>query len=122
MNTIEKHHHVFTGVPTFFRACCSEAAKGRVWSSSGWIRYGYQEAGYQLARHTGELSPDTADFDDWEDQMDWLFTALINSNRSAVLRWYEKTYPVCMALVPRKRRSAFVDGVIEASEEGEINL
>jgi hypothetical protein len=120
MTTIAKHHHVFDGVPTFFRASCSEAALGRVWSSQGWIRYGYREVGNNLARSTGGLLPYSADLDEWGEQVQELLNALSANDREAVWRWYARIFPKCMALVPAKRRAAFVDGVFEASEEDEI--
>lgn len=122
MITKVKHHHVFEGVPTFFRACCSEATLGKVWSSQGWTRYGYKDVGYHLARSTGGLIPYSADLDEWGEQVEGLFDALSVNDREAVWRWYARTYPKCMALVPTKRRRAFVDGVFEASEKGEIAL
>ncbi len=121
-STTSKPRHVFTGVPAFFRACCAEAAIGRVYSSRGWIRYGYKDAGYQLACHTGGEIPYTADLDEWETQVQELFDALEAGDRAAIWRWYALTFPRCMALIPRQRRWAFIDGVIEASEEGKIEL
>jgi hypothetical protein len=119
-NTKSKHRHVFTGIPSFFRACCWQASEGRVPSITGWIRYGYRDAGYQLARHTVELEPYSAETEEWEAQIEELFDAVEAGDREGIWRWYVATYPLCMALVPRKRKQAFIDGVLLAEEEGDL--
>jgi hypothetical protein len=43
-------------------------------------------------------------------------------NGEKILDWFDRHLPACMGLVPRERREAFLQGVYQAVEYGEIDL
>jgi len=96
--------------PTFFRALCMEATQGG--------SHSYGTAGYELARHTAALllqdeeeAPQLAD----------LHQALDDADESAIIDWYKRELPRCMALIPPRRRSVFAAGVQACWEDGKMN-
>jgi hypothetical protein len=106
----------FGGCPSFFRACCREAAQG------GQASYG--AAGQTLARHLGRLLPDELDTDAWQAELDWLDELLgaDEPDHEGILGWFDFHYPRCMQRVPKRRRRGFAQGVLEASQNEEIAL
>ena len=56
--------------------------------------------------------------EDWQERVEELTTLIDESNDSAVLAWFDRWVPRCMALIPRRRRAAFLAGVYEFVEEG----
>ncbi|HKM53329.1 MAG TPA: hypothetical protein VJY33_07935 [Isosphaeraceae bacterium] len=98
--------------PSFFRCLCREAAQGGTKS--------YAEAGYDLVRHVGELDPLGMEDDDWAKELEELSALVLPldpdrrlrcSDDNAVLAWFDRWLPPCMALVPRSRRQSFLKGV-----------
>ena len=100
------------GVPTFFRVLCLTASQGGTHS--------YQEAGYHLASTTDSEMPFETDEDEWAENLQELEDFIINQDRDGIWRWYRQTYTRAMALVPIRRKDSFVDGVLEAFEEGRL--
>lgn len=105
-------HEPFRGVPTFFRACCREASRGG--------KHSYEEAGHELARHCDNLH------DEPEAVMGELLTLLNDAAKwyqrtdaahQAVLAWFDREFPKCMALIPARRRDQFVRGVFRAYDD-----
>jgi hypothetical protein len=126
---------VFTGVPTFFRCCCLEAAQGGT--------CGYQHPAYQLASHLSGLHPYGATCEEWQQELDRLSDLLMpvapeNSepawagravqvaylprDADAVWAWFAEHYPKCMALIPARRRRQFLAGVYRCFEDYNIGL
>ena len=97
--------------PTFFRALCMEATQGG--------RHSYATAGYHLAGHTTgllELSDEEP-----ETKLADLYQALTDSDESAIIDWYKRELPRCMAFVPVRRSSTFAKGVQACWEDGKMD-
>jgi hypothetical protein len=102
--------------PTFFVACCQEAAQGGA--------NGYAIAGRTLAGHLQDLNPYRPDEVGWKTELRHLENLLypprpegwrlLNPDDDRVWEWFERNLPRCTALIPRRRRDRFVDGVYEA--------
>jgi hypothetical protein len=112
--------------PSFFVGQCHEAARGGA--------NGYFSAGRELARHVGRLCSYDVEEDEWNKRLADLGKLLdagfegtspgrtpllisISTKDEAVLEWFDKEVPRCMAIVPRKRRKQFLAGVYAAYEE-----
>jgi hypothetical protein len=116
----------FCGVPTFFRACCQEAAQSRGRQGSG----GYANAGYHLTRHVTRLIPFDTEPEEWATETEKLGYLLMPGedrvNRAlrdddAVWRWFTEHMPRCMELVPTRRRGQFVKGAYQCAEEEDFD-
>lgn len=105
VRTVAPSNARFTGVPTFFRATCATASEGG--------GYGYDIAGYELARHVGALMPSDSSLDEWADEVERLSASARKSDVAAVLEWFDHYFDRCMALVPPRRRERFAEGVIQ---------
>lgn len=103
--------HVFTGVPTFFRACCRDAARANSWGHA----CGYDHPGHEFGRHlAGYLVPYSVELDEWHDIVHRDLAPLIEArDDAAVIAWLVAHYPKCMALVPKRRRGNFLRGFYE---------
>ncbi len=101
------------GVPTFFRACCHEAAQGG---------NGYGGAAWHLANSIGSQMPDDLEVQEWAKLVDELIELIDNDDEQGVWDWFKHHYPKCMALVPSRRREQFVDGVRRAREDGRLEV
>lgn len=112
---------VFKGVPTFFRARCNDARRGGTAS--------YRTAGYELARHVSNLIEGRSD-EDIESKLDELAELLLPTSPSdprkidrelrddsAVIAWFKREFPACIAVVPARRRGQFLTGVYEATDD-----
>jgi len=97
---------VFRGVPSFFRACCHDAAQQN-------YRLDYSNAGYHLAMNLLRLAPLETEFDEWANEVDSLWKLCESSDVDAVIRWFIDRFPRCMALIPKRRRWKFAQGVFE---------
>lgn len=106
----------FKGAPNYFR--------GLVWEASTRQNgYDYTVPSRELARHTYDLLSQAYDLDDPEEvdcRYEELQQLLGNGDEQGVLRWYRRNFPVCMGLIPSKRRAKFARGVFEVYEEGEL--
>lgn len=92
----------FSGVPSFFRACCQDG----MLSGS----FGYDSAGRELARHLCKLIPIELDYAEWVHEIECLRPHVEASNGKEVLRWFFARFPRCMAFVPKRRRGSFLRG------------
>ncbi len=100
----------FSGVPTFFRACCRTAA-------GGGDDIGYEHPGRELMRHVRRLDPLSLELHEWSAICDELDEVVHEGDSREILSWFVRHFPHCMALVPRRRRAAFVRGVRAMSVE-----
>jgi hypothetical protein len=110
---------VFHGVPTFFRASCWEASRGGA--------DGYDLAGLNLAIHLHELLEPADDKDRVAAKFDDLEKLIRLAEEcdedhqvecdEDVLRWFDREFPRCMALVPQRRRRSFLKGIRMAVAE-----
>jgi hypothetical protein len=103
---------VFWGRPSYFRACCSEASRGGA--------SGYHHPGHELARHLDGEIPYTAEDEEWEAECELLYALVRCDDRDGAERWFVEHFPKCMVLVPRRRRSSFLDGVFAMLAEFDI--
>lgn len=101
---------ISTARPTFFRALCAEAARGG--------RHTYEYAGYSLAAALRDLGPYSLDEDEWWDEIEKLGCHLDNDDDEEMWVWFRDRLPLCIALVPTRRRAKFIAGVKRAFEEG----
>ena len=76
---------------------------------------GFDHPGRELMRHVRTLVPDDVDDEDWSQVCDQLDIALGNRDLRPALRWFLDYFPRCMALVPRRRRTRFLMGVLQMS-------
>jgi hypothetical protein len=102
------------GVPSFFRACCAEASRGREWT--------YAHPGYHLAIHLSSQEPYDLDEDGWAKEIERLVRALDQQEDDTVWSWFKQHFPKCMRLVPSRRKDQFVAGVRQAYEQDAIGL
>lgn len=108
--TIERPVH--GGIPTFFRALCLTASQGG--------SHSYKDAGYSFGIATeGEMLYD-AGTDEWQKMLQEVSKYIENENRDGIWRWYKKVYPKAMTLVPNNRKSNFIDGILEAYNDGKL--
>ena len=103
---------VFTGCPNYFRAACFHASQGG--------SHAYRHAGFTLGAATEGEQPYEAENAEWDESLRVLIDRLTADDRAGVVAWYERTYPVCMALVPARRRASFVEGVFDAFNDGRM--
>jgi hypothetical protein len=95
-------------LPTFFRATCFEASRGG-------------DRGYGWAGRT--LLGAAADLIEWQtsaelqDKFQGLKVAIDRGDDAGILGWFDRELPRCMALIPKRRRRMFLDGVYKAVEE-----
>lgn len=105
--------HVFSGVPTHFRACCRDIQTRRV-------NAGYEYVGTKMAHFLRSDSPFTVEDDEWNALVD-AFVALLDAGQDdAAIAWLVAHYPKCMALVPTRRRQQFLKGIREVHQQGEL--
>jgi hypothetical protein len=107
--------------PTFFRAACREA-------SQGGAGHTYRHAGYTLAGHIAGLVLFGAEDEPWLAAVDELASLIrpddgpLMVNDAAVIGWFKHHLPGCIALVPARRRGAFLEGLYEFVIEEDGNL
>jgi hypothetical protein len=108
---------VFSGVPSFFRAGCAEARR-----QLGGLDY--SSPGYHLMLHVRDQQPYDANSDEWEAEIERLCALLEAEKIEQVVEWFVDHFPRCMALVPKRRRLKFTEGVMASflvNETGETN-
>lgn len=88
--------------PTFFKCCILTAKAGG--------RSSYADAGYELMRHIDDLGPFDIDPSTWWKRVEAL-VRLLDEPDERVIDWFKMNLPRCIALVPRRRYAAFVEGV-----------
>jgi hypothetical protein len=101
--------------PSFFFARCREASYGG--------DCGYHDAGRTLATHLYSLNPFDVEEADWCEKVEQLKRLLLTASGAsdeAVLSWFQRWLPRCLALVPPRRRSNFLDGLRAAARDREI--
>ena len=99
--------------PSFFRACCVEARKGGTHS--------YREAGWHLSIHLDEQIDDPRAMDELTEIIDNELIPMdeISADR-VILVWFGHYLPLCMQLVPKRRRGSFVKGFWQAVEDNRV--
>lgn len=107
--------HVFSGVPSFFRACCRDVKNRTVPAS-------YAHAARELIGNIGGLVPYGIEEGEWADRLERLADLIDRGSDDGVLEWLIEHFPNCLALVPKRRRGAFLQGVYEAAEEFGVSL
>ena len=96
----------FSGIPSFFRACCRDASRGG--------GFGFDHPGRELARHVIDLSPYGYDDDEWMAEVSCLEPLVQENDDRGVVAWFVAYYPKCMALVPKRRRRSFAAGAMDS--------
>lgn len=82
--------------------------------------HGYDEAGYELARHAADLCPDDLSDAVWEVKVGELETLCHRRQADRVADWFRANLPACMELVPRRRHAMMADGAIRCYEDGKM--
>jgi hypothetical protein len=94
--------------PAFFRMTCLEAGRGG--------NHGYDWAGRTLVKSApGLVEWRTAK--ELKDKFLALRGAIERRDDAGVLGWFDGELPRCMALIPRRRRKVFLDGVYREVDE-----
>jgi hypothetical protein len=109
--------------PAWLAARCREAVRG----GAG----GYGAAGLALARNLASVAPWELTTPEWAEALadlgELLHVAAAALARprpdpEAVWAWLERHLPRCAALIPRRRREQFINGIAQAVEDETINL
>jgi hypothetical protein len=95
--------------PTFFLARCRESREGG--------SRGYLDAGYTIAGALPGLGPDDIEEDRWSGEIDRLNGLIDERDDVAILDWFGRFLPRCLALIPRRRRRNFLEGLYRHSED-----
>jgi hypothetical protein len=96
-------------LPSYFVLNCAAASAGG--------RGSYSEAAWHLAVH---VWGDFITHHGMSRSIALLDRALERRNEGGVLAWFDRHYPRCMALVPRRRRAQFARGIWAAHEQERI--
>lgn len=115
MAEVVPRNRIFQSVPAYFRRCCEDAAHDRVPN-------GYFHPGHELVRHIGQHCPDSCPTEHWKIERDALSELVGARQHTAVLGWFAGHFPLCMAMVPRRRRDTFLAGVYQAAEKFGISV
>lgn len=107
-STVPKH----MGVPTFFKALCLTASQGGAHS--------YKHVGYSFGGATEGEQPWDANQEEWNEMLQEVQKYIKNGDRDNIWRWYRKVYPNAMKLVPIQRKDSFVNGILEAYNDGKL--
>jgi hypothetical protein len=99
--------------PTYFRALCFEARRGG--------DEGYAAAGHQLTGHLTELV-DGDSPGEVAAKLVELAGRIRRRDDPRVIEWFERELPRCTALVPRRRRRTFLQGVYRMVDEDDKGL
>lgn len=100
------------GIPTFFKALCLTASQGGTHS--------YKHVGYDFGTATEGEIPFDADFEKWGKMLEEVKRYIKNKDRERIWQWYRVVYPRAMKLVPDRRKEAFVNGILEAYDDGKL--
>jgi hypothetical protein len=100
------------GVPTFFRALCFTASQGGTHS--------YKDAGYSFGMATEGEIPSDANWDEWNKMLEGVRRYIEKKDREGIWQWYRRVYPHAMELVPNRKKDVFVDGILEAYDNGKL--
>jgi hypothetical protein len=122
MATLRAPH--LSDVPGFFRWQCNNAENGEI--------DGYRQAGYELAGALLSVRPADCGSNAWDRELKALSELLwspaagtagdVTAGDDAILAWFDEHFPACMPLVPQHQREQFLAGVLEAVDEGIIEL
>ena len=119
---------VHSGLPSYMRATIYDASRGGA--------MGYRSVARQLARHLASEVPFSAEYEEWQDELDKLADLLYPGHRekparlsdysnkrqdSAVLEWFDSHYPRIMDQIPQRRRDQFLEGIYEAADSDDEN-
>ncbi len=96
--------------PAYFKIRCQTARTGGA--------NGYEDAGYMLAHGLDSEDPYELTSQQWRDELAKL-RDLINAEdtNKQILAWFQRHLPRCVAIVPPRRRTRFIDGVRRAFGE-----
>jgi hypothetical protein len=109
--------YIHNGLPTYVRATIHNASLGGATS--------YRDVGWQLAKHLADEIPYSADYDEWQvelDQLSGLLYPPLKRDGRKILSWFDSHYPRIMQKIPRRRRLQFLEGIYQATESEEIAL
>ena len=121
ISTIERERS-FSGAPTDFRCRIFEAATRepitRNTKTGRLIRADYAHAAAHLAIHIEEYLSTEAleELQALSDESD------SDSFNRRLLDFFDKEFPGCMALVPRRRRNQFLKGILRVMEDGRFPI
>ena len=102
----------FGGVPSFFLATCQTASQGGT--------RGYDGAGWNLGIHVAEMLEPQEERSVVQGKLRELRRLLTDQDDDGVLAWFDREFPKCMALIPRRKRMQFLVGVYGAHEDRDI--
>lgn len=96
-------------VPPLFQQRCETAARGG--------HQGYDNAGWELARHLKDWMPHGTPDEEWRHALLNLDRFIRHRNEPTIIDWFRTYYPACMELVPRRRWAQFARGVLAAARD-----
>jgi Endodeoxyribonuclease RusA len=109
INRVRGQH---SGLPTFFRARCREAANGQIT---------YADVGRCLGGALWHEQPYGLDDPEWAERIDLLSNLLSREDQEGAWNWFREHLPNHIGLVPPRRKSQFLRGVICAFDNGEVD-
>ena len=80
---------------------------------------GYSDAGWHLGIHTAHLLEFESD-EEFDEKLQELRSLLDLEDDEGVLRWYEREFPRCMGLIPKRRQGRFLKGLYSIDEDRTI--
>jgi len=98
------------GFPGYVRGWCCMA-------KSGTMQRGYRDVGYLLALQVGAFRPAHIGVRSWRKHVAFLSEHISRGERRAIRVWFKTYYPSLMQLIPERRQSEFIAGVIERTTE-----
>lgn len=102
MSSGNSHPGIFTGLPSFLRACCRTAAEGGA--------LGYDEVGFKFGGHIRDLEPNDLEHEEWLDVIDRELVPALEAGDAAALTWIVARFPTLGRLVPARRQTSFLAG------------
>ena len=98
------------GFPGYVRGWCCMA-------KSGTMQRGFRDVGYLIALRVGAFRPAHMGVRSWQKHVAFLGEHIRRGERRAIPIWFKTHYPSLMQLIPERRHSEFVAGVIERTTE-----
>lgn len=110
--------HLFTGVPSCFRACCRDASRASIHGTA----WSYKEAGRLFGELIGGLVPYSFEpEDEWLESLEQSFDLELAKGLAVGFDWITEHYPRCAELIPKRRQQRFMIGFVQTYRDGHFD-